>query len=424
MRIRVYQSDKGDCLLVSGTSGGNILVDGGMRPAFSKFVRDDLGKFAAGGGKLDLVYISHIDDDHIGGILELLNDVMAWRVYKYRSSKGAKVKPPKYAELPAIGEIWHNAFSDMLGKNAGPVENLLAQASLTLGLSSDANLRAESILYRDLATSIDQALQVSRRVAASQLNIPLNQQFGGKLIVVRPGGGVSARVGKMNLFVIGPFKEDVAKLRDEWNVWLNDNKKRIGEIKKAAEEDARSIGNSADRITQILAAKVDDLGNRQKVTTPNLASVMLMLEEGTRKLLLTGDGHWADILKGLDHHGKFDGQGKLHVDVLKVQHHGSEYNYKQEFADRVSADNYIFCGNGMYANPDPRVVSIIIDTHRARRPKDTFNLWFNCASDQAPAGKPRSHIKKIEALVASKVKAAGGKIKAKFLKQSSMDLAL
>jgi beta-lactamase superfamily II metal-dependent hydrolase len=418
VKIRIYQSDKGDCLRIMGAGGGNILVDGGMRNAFVQHVRADLQD------KIDLVYISHIDDDHIGGILELLNDVMEWRVYKYRAAKNPKLKAPKYAELPAIGEIWHNAFSDMLGKNAAPVENLLAQASLILGLSSGVNLRQEALRYQDLATSIDQALQVSRRVSASQLNIPLNQKFGGKLILVRPAGGVSARVAKMNLYVIGPFNADVEKLKGEWNDWLDKNKKRISEIKKAAEEDARSIGSSADRITQILAAKVDDLGNREKVTTPNLASVMLLLEEGARKVLLTGDGHWADILKGLEHHGKFDAQGKLHVDVLKVQHHGSEYNYKQEFADRVSADNYILCGNGMYSNPDPRVVDIIVDTHRARRPNDTFNLWFNCASDQAPAGKPRAHIKKIETQVAAKVKAAKGKVIAKFLKQSSMDLTL
>ena len=47
MRLRVYQSDKGDCLLVSGTAGGHILVDGGMRKAFQDHVRADLGKMAA-----------------------------------------------------------------------------------------------------------------------------------------------------------------------------------------------------------------------------------------------------------------------------------------------------------------------------------------------------------------------------------------
>ena len=63
-------------------------------------------------------------------------------------------------------------------------------------------------------------------------------------------------------------------------------------------------------------------------------------------MLLTGDGHFADILKGLEHNGLLkEGKG-LHVDVLKVQHHGSEHNFKREFAKRITADHYVICGNG------------------------------------------------------------------------------
>jgi glyoxylase-like metal-dependent hydrolase (beta-lactamase superfamily II) len=114
MRLRVYQSDKGDCLLVSGTAGGHILVDGGMRQAFQDHVRADLGKMAAKKESLDLIYVSHIDQDHISGVLELLNTVMAWRVYEFRKKQGAKVKAPAFPKMPVIKEIWHNAFSDLL----------------------------------------------------------------------------------------------------------------------------------------------------------------------------------------------------------------------------------------------------------------------------------------------------------------------
>jgi hypothetical protein len=32
--------------------------------------------------------------------------------------------------------------------------------------------------------------------------------------------------------------------------------------------------------------------------------------------------------------------------ILKVQHHGSENNMDDALAERVSADHYVFCGNG------------------------------------------------------------------------------
>jgi len=64
------------------------------------------------------------------------------------------------------------------------------------------------------------------------------------------------------------------------------------------------------------------LGNRKKVTTPNLASLMFLAEENGKSILLTGDGHGDDILKGLAHHQALDANERLQVDVLKVQHHG------------------------------------------------------------------------------------------------------
>ena len=77
MKLRIYQSDKGDCLLISGSAGGNILVDGGMRKSFQDHVRADLGRMAVKKEALDLVYVSHIDQDHISGVLDLLDSVMA-----------------------------------------------------------------------------------------------------------------------------------------------------------------------------------------------------------------------------------------------------------------------------------------------------------------------------------------------------------
>jgi beta-lactamase superfamily II metal-dependent hydrolase len=424
MRLRVYQSDKGDCLLVSGTGGGHILVDGGMRQAFQDHVRADLGKMAAKKEVLDLVYVSHIDQDHISGVLELLDSVMAWRVYEFRKKQAANVTAPPFPKMPVIKEIWHNAFSDLLQENAGPVERLLAQSSLVLGLSSNLKLQDMAFAHHELAYSVDEAIQVSQRVSATQLKIPLNKQFGGKLIMSRSPAKREARVAKMNVFVIGPLPSEVARVRDEWNAWLRKNQDRIRKLKKEAEADARSIGNSADRIADLLAARVDELGNRDDVTAPNLASVMVLLEEGKTRVLLTGDGHWEDILKGLAHHKKFDAKGLLHVDVLKIQHHGSEHNHKADMAERVTADNYVFCGNGKHDNPDARVVKLVCESHRKVRPKDKFTLWFNCAPDLAPLGKPRAHMQKVKLEVDDQIAASGGKIKAKYLDKSFFDLTV
>ena len=44
-------------------------------------VRAELGKLRDDNRELALVYVSHIDNDHINGVLQLLEDEASWRVF-------------------------------------------------------------------------------------------------------------------------------------------------------------------------------------------------------------------------------------------------------------------------------------------------------------------------------------------------------
>ena len=47
MKVRVFQSDKGDCLLLTSASGKNrVLVDGGMSSSYTKHVAPALAKLS------------------------------------------------------------------------------------------------------------------------------------------------------------------------------------------------------------------------------------------------------------------------------------------------------------------------------------------------------------------------------------------
>ena len=104
---------------------------------------------------------------------------------------------------------------------------------------------------------------------------------------------------------------------------------------------------------------------------------------------MTGDGHHDDVLAGLTHHGRLARRCGVHVDVLKVQHHGSENNIDRNFAKRVTADHYVFCANGEHENPDLRVLEVLLKsrlgTAAERSPKpeagQPFSVWLNCSSE-------------------------------------------
>ena len=77
--------------------------------------------------KIDLVYVSHIDQDHIGGVLQLLDDEMAWRVHEFQIAHGNPRIPCRRRRVRRpMKAIWHNAFHEQLDDNAGEIEDALA----------------------------------------------------------------------------------------------------------------------------------------------------------------------------------------------------------------------------------------------------------------------------------------------------------
>ncbi|MQY79197.1 MAG: hypothetical protein GH151_08390 [Bacteroidetes bacterium] len=141
-----------------------------------------------------------------------------------------------------------------------------------------------------------------------------------------------------------------------------------------------------------------------------MASIMFLVEEEGKSILMTGDGHGDDILKGLKIISKLTENKGFHVDVLKVQHHGSEYNLDEEFCKKITANHYVFCGNGAHENPDLRILETILNSRlgpahkRSSNPEtgNQFKFWFN-SSSETTSGNEKEHMVKVENLVKEKV---------------------
>jgi len=169
MKLTVFQSDKGDCTLLETADGHLLLADGGMGVSYTEHVAPAMGDLRAGEKKLDIVYVSHIDDDHIAGVLQLMNDKVAWRVHEFQVANGnPHHRQPDVPEPPDVEQIWHNAFHELLQDNDGRIESMLAASASILSGSPDPFKQAEAAQNRDLVTSKKQAIQLSRRVSAAQ----------------------------------------------------------------------------------------------------------------------------------------------------------------------------------------------------------------------------------------------------------------
>ncbi len=431
MRLRIYQALEGDALVLSeDDEDGNwthVLIDGGRQKAYRQGLRTRLPLLETSPDEtapsLDLVVVSHIDSDHIEGLLRYADDLMAWRVYDHLQGQAAgdpaltaNLSPPDWPRPPTPTGIWHNAFHEVVGDNAGDISEMLAALTARYELPADPDVASDhsaAAAAQWLAAGEKQAHHLSRRISADELNIPLNGEIGGQLMRVRDPQP-AFQVGSLSLSVLGPSEADLDDLRARWNDWLQaaENQAALQDVRETSEAYREDLGHpdldavaahlragSTPPAAEWLAALAEasghppdiavELGLAGNVSEPNHASLMLLAEAGAgagrRRILLTGDGHHARILEGLQRVGVLAAgtESSCHVDVLKVPHHGSEHNADEAFFRRVIADHYVFCADGSHHNPDLQILDALFDSRVGPAPSrsvhakvgDAFTIW-------------------------------------------------
>jgi hypothetical protein len=343
--LDVRRARKGDCLLLhfgSKEKPGLVMIDGGPRGVYGPHLRPRLEeiKKARGGGnkplKVDLLMVSHVDDDHIQGILELTSEL--------RIADQEK-KPP----LVQISGLWHNSFDNIIKHNTKELT-----ASVT-GAFGEASVKGDPKFSEDQVAEIEQhyeesdpdvgpdeakelvsgSLKVLASIAqgaqlredARLLDLQLNDDFDGELIIATADAEPLDMGLGLTFKVAGPMLAEVDALRKKHLEWL----------KKLKEEGKKP--------SDVLAAYVDK-------SVPNLSSLVLLAKVGGKTMLLTGDARGDKILEGLELTRQIKKDGKLEVDLVKVPHHGSSNNLDNSFFERIIGKHYVFSGDGEHGNPE------------------------------------------------------------------------
>ena len=394
MKLKVFFAGDGDCLLLTSGDGRHVLVDGGRGGTFQKQTWPVLRSLADAGEEIDLVVVSHIDADHISGVLWLMKLVADWTLYDYQTGEAGNpdFPAPSTARPPTIKQLWHNSWRAQLGALAGPIEAYAARIddgiqAGGLDLARQDAVAVEAITaVQELATSIPEGVELLRTVD-DDTPVPRNSGFARDLVLLRKPAHVET-VGSTKLTVIGPAPKHLERLRREWRNWIE--AMGPGTTERGRSPDGREPGlalggggfvdgrEEVERLVSSLAATARIIADTDpsKVTPPNRASITLLAEEGRGTCLLTGDAAEDEIMEGLAAAGRMK-RGRFHCDVLKVQHHGSEHNLSEHFARKVLADHYVFCADGAHANPNPSVVKTIAETRSHEAPDRPFTLWFN-----------------------------------------------
>lgn len=316
-KLHVVQAEYGDCLILecgTGSKSTHILVDGGPAGTYQRHLRKLLGNIKERGGRLDLTILSHVDDDHVAGLLELMTDLQ------------------EQSETVKISALWHNAFSQTIGSGI--------ETRLGMRLAAASTARRVMTMTDSVTFSIRQGDQL--KSAATALGIPINSGFSNDLVSLDGAPHQPIEVGDLRLYVVGPTKKSLGELEKKWDEWL------------------RKYRESRLVFDPILASKVDR-------SIPNLSSIMVVAEMEGKRVLLAGDGLCAHLIKGLGQVNLLRSDGTFHVDVLKVPHHGSVRNVSRDFFKKVTADKYVISANGEDGNPDLATLIWIVEAAKDQR---------------------------------------------------------
>jgi hypothetical protein len=322
LRLRVVQADFGDCLILEFGSAQEpryILIDGGPEGIYERHLGPELRRIGHDGGGLDLVVLSHVDNDHAIGLLDCLGELEEQR------ANGAPA-------TIAASALWHNSFSRTIGSGTDVEPRLRSMLAA-------AGAAAQVMASTDAAVAgIGEGNNLRQKALA--LGFELNAAFPGGLIRVEDASA-PITLANLTLRVVGPTQANLDELKREWQEWLDKHEAAVGS------GDPRLAAN-ADR------------------SVPNLSSIMLLAGADQKTLLLTGDGRSDHLLQGLEQAGLLTSDGSLHVDVLKVAHHGSDRNATKRFFRKVTADTYVLSANGRDGNPDLATLIWIVEAAKAQ----------------------------------------------------------
>ena len=328
-----YGTDEQPRLAVIDAGPSGVYADA-VRPRLME-IRDERGLDANDALDIDLMMVSHLDADHITGILDLMR--------KLRDQRQAK-KP-----LPwKIARFWHNAFDDLTGgANAAPAPTNSALQTASVAGADFPQFDGSSML-----ASVGQGREL--RDLVKFFDLEGNPPFGG--IVKEPHAAID--FDGLELTVLGPDEKNLAALQKDWD-------KKVQELlaKAAASKSAKAE----------LADYVDK-------SVYNLSSIVVLAKYEGKSMLLTGDARGDFTLTALRKAGLLQEGKPLQVDLLKLPHHGSDRNVDQDYFDNIQAKHYVISADGKYTNPDVPTLEMISKS----RKDDDFTIWItNSPSDFA-----------------------------------------
>ncbi|MDT0677320.1 ComEC/Rec2 family competence protein [Autumnicola musiva] len=294
MKIKFLKAGNGDSIWISYTdeegNSRNILIDGGVSetyfdPKLNRYgdLYTTIQEIKSRKEKIDLLILSHIDNDHIEGLLQ-------W--FEMDEQAHMLVEKVWFNSGKAIAGFYKEEMNDGL-------KFYLRKKSVETGVP-------EALIFEDYL---------------------LKHKLWDKKLVVQ---GDTLDLGGCVIKVLTPTHDQLKKLLKEYK----------NKTKDPIYTGAKISDWSLDLKKLILAEERPDFKFRQDNSVKNGSSISCIIEYKERKFLFLADSHPKAVIKALIGEG-YTKTNPLKVDFFQIAHHGSKANNNRKLLEIVRTNNYV-----------------------------------------------------------------------------------
>lgn len=353
-RIEMLPAAHGDCLWIEYGSGhevNRILIDGGPAHTYPQ-LRERILHLPADERRFDLLVITHIDADHIEGIIRLMMDAESLNC--------------RFDRIWFNGCDQLNAVPDPAGEALGGV-----QGEILGMLIADYESRTGTQVW--------------------------NRDFNHTFVAIDPDTDdlpVVMLPGDCRLTLLSPNHERLLALKDNWEKELKAAGMRSGDSLKLrtllensrslrpmgdvlGAEDDESIFESNpppdDMLADTLGGGTGEPGAEAPfggdTSRANGSSIALLLEYPATKpevrFVLAGDAWPAVMQASIERLLKKTKATSLTITGFKLAHHGSVANLSQPLLAKLRCKHYLISTSGaIFGHPHARAVELLLDAHQ------------------------------------------------------------
>lgn len=328
-RLEILPARYGDCIWLEYGSDPvrRMLIDGGAPGVYKRALKPRLQQLSDEAREFELLVVTHVDYDHIRGIIELAQD----------EALPFKAK-----------DVWFNGYRHLPQPPGPPV---LA--------GKHGELLTDIILKNGHNWN--------------------SHGFDGNAVVI-PESGEPPRIafeGGLTITLMAPTIPMLAQLRKDWEESCQDIDITPGELEQAREEGRFALLGEEEAPHEIERPDIEQLLREEYIedhSSANGSSIAFLIQYGEYRVLLAGDAHPSTLVDSI----RKLSDRRLKLNLCKLPHHGSRGSVSSQLIQHLNCENYIFSSNGdQFRHPHPEAVARVIE-YGGDKPK----LWFNYHTDE------------------------------------------